>query len=139
MKKSALMLFALLTAACPLAAQTVEATDKTRWDALPPVKMRSTELDVPLLNDWAEKILSSGECSVPGMRPTRFDIDQPYAVLVAPNGTVERIVVGDIGCAGLNSLLGSTVHGWAQAGKFRPTGASEPRWYRGRIAFARND
>ena len=139
MKKSALTLFALLTAAYPLAAQTVETTDKTRWDALPPVKMRSTELNVPLLNDWAEKILSSGECSVPGMRPTRFDIDQPYAVLVAPNGTVERIVVGDVGCAGLNTLLGSTVHAWAQAGKYRPTGAREPRWYRGRIAFARRD
>ena len=139
MKKSALTLFALLTAAYPLAAQTVEATDKTRWDALPPVKMRSTELDVALLNDWAEKVLSSGECNVRGMRPTRFDIDQPYAVLVAPNGTVERIVVGDVGCAGLNTLLGSTVKAWAQAGRYRPTGASEPRWYRGRIAFARND
>lgn len=139
MKKSALILFALLTASYPLAAQTVETTDRTRWDALPPVKMKSTELDVPLLNDWAERVLKSGECNVPGMRPTKFDIDQPYAVLVEPNGKVQRIVVGDAGCAGLNSLLGTTVHGWAQAGKYRPTGAREPRWYRGRIAFARND
>jgi hypothetical protein len=139
MRKSALTLIALLSLTFPLHAQTVEATDKTRWDSLPPVKMRSVELDVPLLNDWAEKILSSGECSVPGMRPSRFDIDQPYAVLVAPNGTVEKIVVGDIGCAGLNTLLGSTVLAWAQAGKFRPTGAPEARWYRGRIAFARTN
>src|SRR5688572_15545846 len=139
MKKSALILFALLTASFPVSAQTVESTDRTRWEALPPVKMKATELDVPLLNDWAEEILKSGECNVPGMRPTKFDIDQPYAVLVEPNGKVQRIVVGDAGCAGLNTLLGSTVHAWAQAGKYRPTGASEPRWYRGRIAFARND
>jgi hypothetical protein len=138
MKKSALILFALLTASYPVAAQTVETTDRTRWDALPPVKMKSTELDVGRLNDWAEKVLASGECEVRGMRPDKFDIDQPYAVLVEPSGKVQKIVVGDAGCAGLNSLLGTTVHQWAQAGKFRPTGAREPRWYRGRIAFARN-
>ena len=137
MKKSALFLIAML-ASYPAAAQTVETTDRTRWDALPPVKMKSTELEVGLLNDWAEKVLKSGECEVRGMRPDKFDIDQPYAVLVEPSGRVQKIVVGDAGCAGLNSLLGTTVHRWAQDGKFRPTGASEPRWYRGRIAFARN-
>jgi hypothetical protein len=137
MKKSALILFALIAAA-PVAAQTVEATSRTRWDGLPPVKIRNVELNVPLLSDWAEKILSSGECSVPGMRPDKFDIDQPYAVLVEPSGNVQRILVGDAGCPGLNSLLGSTVHTWAENGEFRPTGESEARWYRGRIAFARD-
>ena len=138
MIRSAVLLFTLLAVAAPAAAQTVEATSRTRWDGLPPVKMKSVELDVPFLNDWAEQILSSGECRVPGMRPDRFDIDQPYAVLVEPDGKVDRIVVGDAGCPGLNTLLGSTVHQWAQDGKYKPTGASEPRWYVGRIAFARN-
>lgn len=138
MLKSAALFFALLGTAAS-AAPTVEATDRTRWDALPSVKMKQTELDVNLLNDWAEKILSSGECNIPGMRPDRFDIDKPYAVLVEPNGNVQRIVVGETGCAGLNSLLGSTVAQWAEERRFKPTGASEPRWYVGRIAFARRN
>lgn len=135
-KSAALFILFLGTAAS--AAPTVEATDRTRWDALPSVKMKSTELNVNLLNDWAEKILRSGECSLPGMRPEKFDIDQPYAVLVEPSGNVQKIVVGETGCAGLNSLLGTTVARWAEEGRYRPTGVSEPRWYVGRIAFARN-
>ena len=138
MIRSAVLLFTLLAVAAPATAQTVEATSRTRWDGLPPVRMKSVELNVPFLNDWAEQILSSGECTVPGMRPDRFDIDQPYAVLVEPDGKVDRILVGDAGCAGLNTLLGSTVHEWAEQGKYKPTGAREPRWYVGRIAFARN-
>ena len=138
MLKSAALFFAFLGTAAS-AAPTVEATDRTRWDGLPSVKMKQTELDVNLLNDWAEKILSSGECNVPGMRPERFDIDKPYAVLVEPNGNVQRIIVGETGCAGLNSLLGSTVAQWAEERRYKPTGASEPRWYVGRIAFARQN
>jgi len=137
MKKPALFLFALFAVALPAKAQTVEATSRTRWDQLPPVKMKSPYLDVARLNDWAEQILASGECKVPGMRPNRFDIDQRYAVLVAPSGAVQRIVIGETGCAGLNTLIGSTVYDWAQHGEFRATGESEPRWYVGRIAFAR--
>ena len=136
MLKSAALFIALLGTAAS-AAPTVEATDRTRWEALPSVRMKQTELDVNLLNDWAEKILRSGECNIPGMRPERFDIDKPYAVLVEPSGKVQRIVVGETGCAGLNSLLGSTVAQWAEEGRYRPTGAREPRWYVGRIAFAR--
>jgi hypothetical protein len=100
--------------------------------------MKSTYLDVVWLNDWTEQILASGECKLPGMRPDKFDIDRPYAVLVEPSGAVQRIIVGETGCAGLNTMLGSTVHRWAQRGQFRPTGEKEPRWYVGRIAFARN-
>jgi hypothetical protein len=136
MMKSATFLFTLLAAA-PVMAQTVEATERTRWEGLPSVKMKSPYLDVALLNDWAEKILASGECNLPNMRPDKFDIDRPYAVLVEPSGAVQRIIVGETGCAGLNTLLGSTVHQWAEDGKFRPTGEREARWYVGRIAFAR--
>jgi hypothetical protein len=138
MFKSAALFIAFLGTAAA-AAPTVEATDRTRWDALPSVKMKATDLDVNVLNDWAEKILSSGECNVPGMHPNRFDIDKPYAVLVEPNGNVQKIVVGETGCAGLNSLLGSTVAQWAEERRYKPTGASEPRWYVGRIAFARQN
>jgi hypothetical protein len=138
MMKSALSLFALFAIAAPAAAQTVESTNRTRWERLPTVKMKSVELDVDSLSGLTERILASGECQVPGMRADRFDIDQPYAVLVAPSGTVERIVIGETGCPQINSLLGTTIHHWAELGKYRPTGQSEARWYAGRIAYARN-
>jgi hypothetical protein len=137
MMKSAVILGALLAAAAPVGAQTVEASARTGWDQMPPVKIKSVYLDVSLLSDWAERLFASGECKLPGQRANKFDIDERYAVLVEPGGTVQRIVIAGTGCAGLNTLLGSTIHRWAERGEFRPTGAQEPRWYSGRITFAR--
>jgi hypothetical protein len=131
----ALLPLALLLAA-PAAAQTVEAGE-TRWDQLPPVKKKHRPVDASFLTDWTHNVLRSGECSIPGMTAERFDVSLPYAVYVEPDGTVKRILVSDTGCPGLNTVLGSTVHEWAQKGDFRPTGEPEPLWYRGRIAFAR--
>lgn len=134
MRKS-LLLLGLLALAVPATAQTVE-TGRTNWSKLPRVKKKSRPLDEALLTDWTQRLLATGECKIPRMRPDRFDVDVPYAVLVEPNGTVKRILIAETGCAGLNSLIGSTVYDWAQKGDFGPTGQQQALWYAGRITFA---
>jgi hypothetical protein len=125
----------LMMTSVPAHAPTVE-TGVTDWAKLPKVKKKARALELSPLIDFAQKVLESGECKVPGMRPDRFDLDIPYAVLVEPDGAVKRIVIGETGCPGLNTLIGSTVYNWVQQGDFRPTGESEALWYGGRVAFA---
>jgi hypothetical protein len=88
---------------------------------------------------WAATELGKPECHVKGMRPTKFDIDEPYAVLLEPSGNVKRIIVKEMGCPGLNTVIGSTLADMAKRGKFRPTGEQQPLWYGGRLSFAASE
>ena len=130
------LVLALTMVAVPATAQTVE-TGRTDWDKFPAVKRKSRPLDASLLVDWAERILASGKCQLPGQRPTKFDIDVPYVALVEPNGTVKRIIVAETGCPELETLVGSTVVDWVKRGDFKPTGHTQPLWFVDRIKFAR--
>jgi len=138
MKKLAFLAISVAALAAPAVAQTVE-TGTTDWDKLPTVKMGSDDIDYNRLVRWAATELGKPECKVPGMRPTKFDIDEPYAVLVEPNGNVKRIIVKEMGCAGLNTVVGSTLADLAKRGKFRPTGETQPYWYGGRLSFAASE
>jgi hypothetical protein len=136
--KRTLLMFAALAAAAPAGAQTVE-TGRADWNALPQAPMRHSYaqyIDQNRVTLWTEQVLRSGECKVKGMRPEKFDIDVPYAVLVAPDGKVERILIPEMGCAGLNTIIGSTVMDLVKAGAFKPTGENQAFWYGDRLAFA---
>lgn len=137
--KRALLFLAACAAAAPAAAQTVQ-TGTADWNALPQARMRHSYaqyIDQNHVTLWTEQVLKSGQCNVKGMRPDRFDIDVPYAVLVQPDGTVTRILIPDMGCAGLNTIVGSTVMDIVKAGAFKPTGEKQAYWYGDRLAFAR--
>lgn len=135
MKRIALTAVALVTAAVPAGAQQV-STGTTQWDELPPVKMGLDDVDYNRLVRWTTQELQKPECRAKGMRPLRFDIDEPYAVLVAPNGTVSRIIVKEMGCPGLNTVIGSTLADMAKRGKFHATGQPTALWYGGRLSYA---
>jgi hypothetical protein len=138
MKTLALLMIPLAALAVPAAAQKVE-TGSTKWDELPAAKMGVDDVDYSRLVRWAAQELKDPACRAKGMRPERFDIDEPYAVLIEPNGTVSRIVVKEMGCPGLNTVIGSTLADMAKRGKFRPTGQPMPLWYGGRLSFAAAD
>ena len=138
MKTLALLTMALAAVAVPATAQQV-STGTTEWDKLPAAKMGIDDIDYNRLVRWATQELQKPECRSNGMRPTRFDIDEPYAVLVAPNGTVSRIIVREMGCPGLNTVVGSTLADMAKRGKFHATGEATPLWYGGRLSFAASD
>jgi hypothetical protein len=138
MKTLALLTMALAAVAVPAAAQKV-STGTTQWDQLPPAKIGIDDTDYSRLVRWATQELQKPECRSNGMRPNRFDIDEPYAVLVAPDGSVTRIIVKEMGCPGLNTVIGSTLADMAKRGKFHATGEATPLWYGGRLSFAASD
>jgi hypothetical protein len=135
MKRLALLTAALAAFAAPAAAQQV-STGSTDWDKLVPARMGSDDLDYNRLVRWATQELQNPACRVNGMRPDKFDIEEPYAVLLEPNGNVSRIIVREMGCPGLNTIVGSTVAELAKRGKFHPTGEKTALWYGGRLSFA---
>ena len=137
--KRALLFLAAFAFAAPASAQTVEVAHGD-WNNLVQARMKHSYAQYVDQNRavlWTEQVLRSGECKVKGMRPDKFDIDVPYAVLVAPDGKVERVLIPDMGCAGLNTVVGSTIMDVVKAGAFKPTGEKQPIWVGDRLAFAR--
>ena len=137
--KRALLFLAACAVAAPVSAQTVEVAHGD-WSNLVQAPMKHSYAQYVDQNRavlWTEQVLRSGECKVKGMRPEKFDIDVPYAVLVAPDGQVQRVLIPDMGCAALNTVIGSTIMDVVKAGAFKPTGESKPVWLGDRLAFAR--
>ncbi|HEY0413485.1 MAG TPA: hypothetical protein VGD66_10115 [Allosphingosinicella sp.] len=135
MKRIALLL-AIGMLAAPAAAQTVE-TGRGDFAKFPALKKKNKPLELNRLIAWTSDILAKGQCKIRGQRPERFDIDVPYAALVEPDGTVKRIIIAEIGCPALETMVGSTVVEMVKRGDVKPTGQDQAYWYGSRIAFAR--
>jgi hypothetical protein len=125
---------ALLLIAAPAASQPVDA-GRADWDALPPLKARSRVLPTNELVGRVETILKSNACTLPGQRATRFDITVPFAILVAPDGTAERILVAEMNCAPLETLVGMIALKRVEVGDLQPTGERKARWFGSEITF----
>jgi hypothetical protein len=138
MKSLALLMIPMIALATSASAQKVE-TGTTDWDKLAPAPMGSDDLDYSRLVRWTAQELKDPACRGKGMRPDRFDFDEPYAVLLEPNGSVSRIIVKEMGCPALNTVIGSTLADMAKRGKFKPTGQPRALWYGGRLSFAASD
>jgi hypothetical protein len=136
--KTLAMLLPLAALAAPAAAQKVE-TGTTEWDKLAPAPMGIDDTDYSRLVRWTAQELKDPACRRKGWRPERFDVEEPYAVLVEPNGSVSRIIVKEMGCPALNTVIGSTLADMVKRGKFKPTGQPQPLWYGGRLSFAATD
>ena len=135
MKRMAFLL-ALTMIAAPAAAQTVE-TGRGEFHRFPQLKKKDIPLDLNRLIAWTGDILKKGECKIRGQRAEKFDIDVPYAALVEPDGTVKRIIIAEMGCPALETMVGSTVVEMVKRGDVKPTGQDQALWYGDRIAFAR--
>ena len=138
MRHAALALAALGLSA-PAGAQNVISAHGN-WNAIPPAATRHSYaqyIDPNRLTLWMEQALREGTCSVRGMTPAKFDVDVPYAVLVEPDGSVSQVMIPEMGCPALNTIVGSTVVELGKRGMFKPTGLAQAAWFRDRIAFAR--
>lgn len=105
------------------------------WDSMPALQAVDRRLPTPSMVGQVERILQSGGCSISGQTARRFDITVPYAVLVEPDGSARRVVVGETGCAPLESYVGLVVLTMAEAGDFKPSGQSKARWYASELSF----
>jgi hypothetical protein len=83
-----------------------------------------------------ERILESKQCTIPGQRPKSFDITVPFAVLVGPDGKASRVLVSDMGCAPLETLVGETAFTRSERGDFAPASSTKPRWYKSSLNIA---
>lgn len=108
---------------------------KADWSAMPRLERVERPLPTPAMLDRVHNMLTSSKCRVRGAAPNRFDITVPYAVLVNPDGSAGRVVVGETGCAALESYVGLIVLGLAKQGDFKPSGDGKARWMSSEINF----
>lgn len=127
----------LLIAAVAAAVSNQIPVDAGRadWSAYPAASLAPRQLPTPAMVARVETLLRERTCRLHGQSADAFDIDVPYLALVRPDGTLARIVVADIGCPALETLVGQVVLGRAQAGDFRPTGETQARWYASNVNF----
>jgi hypothetical protein len=70
-----------------------------------------------------------------GQSPSKFDFDVPYAALVQPDGSVSRVVVGELGCSELESYAGLVVIELGRLGEFRAHAPQKAQWYGDTLNF----
>ncbi len=86
-----------------------------------------------------QKILESGTCRLPDQSGRRFDILVPYAALLKSDGTAQKVVVGEVGCAPLEVLVGQVVVGQAARKDFRVQHTQGDRWYVSELYFSQGE
>jgi hypothetical protein len=103
--------------------------------SLPTMARAERNLPTAQMVGEVERILGPGGCKLPGQSSRSFDIDIPYAALVEPDGSVSRVVVGELGCSQLESYAGLVVLELARLGDFRKNAPAKARWYGDKLNF----
>lgn len=133
-------LYALIGAmaflAAPATAQVTVDVGRGDWSRIPHVQPRGQLRMADAQMDAIERIAEQGRCNVAGMRREAVDIADPFLIRYGADGSVERIVLQDLGCPELEVTLGAAVHHLARGNEYRPRGNVVPGWYRSEIAFA---
>jgi hypothetical protein len=88
------------------------------------------------MTERVRKIFADGQCKLEHQNKRRFDITVPYAVLMNPAGKAQRIVVGETGCAPLETLVGRIVTAQAKARDFKIKHHKGDRWYVSDLYFS---
>jgi len=130
------LLGALLVAcAVPAAAQRVEVASGD-WSRLPLMK---TSVYVSIPGDAVDQIhrlVTSGQCALKGASKKRIDMTVPFLVRFAPNGSLEHVVLRDLGCPKAEGILARVVLNWAKTGTIKGAGTNDQGWYRSEISFS---
>ena len=132
--KRFLAVAALAVLASPAAAQTVDV-GRANWSAMPSLNVTDADLPMDVLVTAVEDILKTKQCKLEGQSYQQFDITVPYAVLLEPDGTTSRVVVGEVNCAPIETLVGRIALERSNLGHYQPTGLSRARWHADKISF----
>lgn len=117
----------LLTAATPAEIRVdVGQIDLAR---LPGIEPRGRDLPTSGMVHRVEQILAEGKCKLDGQTWRKFDIDVPYAVLLQPDGSANRVVVSDMGCPEIETLTGRIVLELARQREFGAPGDARAKWF----------
>lgn len=108
---------------------------EANWAGFPRLERSARPLPTASLVGRVETILSRRQCQVAGQTASRFDFDVPFAVLLRPDGSVERAIVKDMDCPEIETLVGEIAVEMGRQGDYRPTRQTETRWYGDVINF----
>ena len=134
MKRIILGLGLFLAATGTANAQSVEIADGD-WSAVPVIQPRGEVHISTKIVDRLHTLAGETKCNVPGFEKRRIDLAVPFVIQFTPQGGVGRIVLRNMRCPQLESVLGAVLLQMAQAGEYRPTGENQERWYRSELTF----
>lgn len=117
------------------AGETQVDVGKVNLATLPRLEAVKRPFPTPGMVTKVESILESGACKIPDQSYRTFDITVPYAVLVEPDGSARRVVVGEMNCAPLETFVGTLVLSLAEQGDFQASRGAKARWYGSEINF----
>jgi hypothetical protein len=103
--------------------------------AMPQLQLSKRELPTPAMVAEVETMFRDGSCSMPSQSARRFDVDVPFAVLVEPDGSAHRAVIGEVGCRKLETLVGLIVEQLAREGSLGRSAGTKAKWFASKINF----
>lgn len=117
----------LATAATSAHAQQVDVGTGD-WHSLPQARVLGNANIGRAVADEVERIGRQQSCSVDGLGTARVNLSIPFVLEFDSSQRVQRIVVKDVGCPELETLLGRVVQRLASFGEYGAT--QGPGWYR---------
>jgi len=133
-----LLAMALLLAAAPAAAQTIE-TASGDWRNVPEMRQQvGASVDANAVAAISEMV-DRGECVIPGQRRGSLDMNVPFLVQFNASGGIDRLVIHPLGCARAEGLLAGAVLRMMERGGFQPAGGRREGWFRGQVGFAHSE
>ena len=124
-----ILVMALLSAA----AQIPVSIGKAAWDAAPAMHPRGVPSGIDA-NESFRSIVRSKACDLKGATETDFKHSRVrYAALLEPDGTVERLLIEDVGCRPLEQLVAALA--LQMTTKVDPPGGNEAAWYQAGVRF----
>jgi hypothetical protein len=125
---------ALLLAAAPAAAQTVE-TATGDWSNIREMQRESGASMEPDVVAAISEAMERGECVIAGQHRHNVDVNLPFLVLFNASGSIDRVVIQPLGCARAEGLVAGAVLRMVQRGGFTPAGHRREGWFRGEVGF----
>jgi len=128
------MLITLLS----LAAATAVPVEVGRFDPAHFPNAKTVERRIPHaeLVRRVDNIIATKQCTIAGASKAQYDIVVPYAVLMEPDGSASKVVVKELGCAPIETLVGQVANELIRAGDFKTSNSEGERWYVSEVYFA---
>ncbi|MBR0552141.1 hypothetical protein [Stakelama marina] len=105
-----------------------------QWEALQPLKLKAGSFNGAAARAELKRIIRSKKCDLGDVTADDFhDLTVRFAVLVAPDGAVRRIVVEQKSCLDLEKLVAAMVLQLVK--RPVPPQREEPAWYGSKVTF----
>jgi hypothetical protein len=106
------------------------------WSNLPQLSQRGYEHLNEKMQAKLYEIASTQQCPSFKLVQDRLDVRWSFAVQYAADGTLNRVILPKLDCAGAESVAGGALLEMLQAGDYAPTGKSVNGWYQGTLGFS---